>query len=269
MSDLRARFRLVPGASVDLAGLDAADTEHTGPRDEAERHTRKDAKRIAIMQEALFAERKRALLIVLQGVDTSGKDGTIKKVFSRASPKNVAVTSFGPPSKDELAHDFLWRVHAAVPRRGTIGIFNRSHYEDVLVGRVRNLAPADVVERRYGEINFFEEMLSSSTVILKFMLHISAAEQKKRLQARLDEPEKRWKFDPVDLDDRALRSEYLAAYETVFARCSSAAAPWYVIPADHKWARNRVVASIVRHTLADMALRYPSPDFDPAGIAIP
>lgn len=268
MSDLREHYVLTPGATLDLDALDPADTTHVGDRQEASHRLKKDAKRIGALAQMLFADRRRALLIVLQGVDTSGKDGTIKAVFGRTSPKNVEVTSFARPTETELAHDFLWRVHAACPRRGAIGVFNRSHYEDVLAGQVRKLAPADVIERRYGQINAFEELLSPLTVILKFMLHISSAEQKRRLQARLDQPDKRWKFDPVDLDDRALRSEYLRAYETVFARCASPAAPWYVVPADHKWARDRIVASIVRHTLQGMDLRFPQPDFDPASITV-
>lgn len=268
MHDLRPHFVLEPGSSVDLESLDPGDTSHVGPRDVAEERLKGDAKRIARLQLALFAEGKRALLVILQGVDTSGKDGTIRGVFARTSPKGAVVTSFAKPSEEELAHDFLWRVHCACPRRGTIGIFNRSHYEDVLVGRVRKLASPETIKHRYAQISAFEELIASSTTILKFMLHISADEQKKRLQSRLDQPHKLWKFDPSDLEDRALRPRYIEAYETVFARCSSAAAPWYVIPSDRKWARDAAVASIVRRTLEDMDPQYPVPEWDPAAIRI-
>ena len=266
MSDLRKHFVLEPGSSVSLDRHDPADTTHVGQRRDAERRLKHDAKRISEWQDALFAEGKRALLVILQGVDTSGKDGTIKGVFGLTNPKGIAITSFQKPSEEELAHDFLWRIHKACPRRGTIGVFNRSHYEDVLAARVRNLAPPEVIERRYAQINAFEELISSSTVVLKFMLHISAEEQRERLQARLDKPHKRWKFDWGDLEDRKLRDRYIEAYETVFARCSSPAAPWYIIPGDHKWARNAAVASIVRHTLDEMNPSYPVPDWDPASI---
>jgi PPK2 family polyphosphate:nucleotide phosphotransferase len=199
-------------------------------------------------------------MVVLQGIDTAGKDGTIKHVFKEVGPLGVAVTAFRQPSEEELAHDFLWRVHAAAPRRGFIGIFNRSHYEDVLVGRVRKLAPATEIEARYSHINAFEKLLSENgTTILKFMLHISKKEQGERLQERLDKPKHRWKFDPADLDDRRLWNEYAAAYEIMLDRCSTTWAPWHVIPSDHKWARNAAIASIVRQTLEQMDPRYPEP----------
>jgi PPK2 family polyphosphate:nucleotide phosphotransferase len=266
--DLHKRLLVKPGSPVDLGKFDPADTMHVGDKDQAKHQLEVDAEAIDMLQDRLYAEGQRALLIVLQGMDTSGKDGTVRAVFGRTGPMGISVTSFKKPSEVELAHDFLWRVHRACPQRGTIGIFNRSHYEDVLAGRVRGLATPDVIEHRYAQIVAFEDMISSSTVILKFMLHISADEQKERLQERLDDPRKRWKFDPGDLADRKLRAEYLEAYETVFARCSSAAAPWYVIPADRKWARNAAVASIVRHTLDDMAPAIPVPDWDPDDIRI-
>ena len=174
------------------------------------------------------------------------------------------VTAFRQPSEEERARDFLWRVHHACPPRGTIGIFNRSHYEDVLVVKVRQLAPAAAIEARYEQINAFEKMLvENGTTILKFKLHISKEEQGERLQARLDDPSKRWKFRPDDLEDRLLWDDFLAAYETVLGRCSTEWAPWYVVPADRKWVRNAAIAAIVRRTLADMAPRYPVPDWDP------
>ena len=230
----------------------------------AEEQSKDDGKAINELQDKLYAEGKRALLVVLQGTDTAGKDGTIRHVFNETGPLGVTVTAFRRPSEEELAHDFLWRAHLACPRRGSIGIFNRSHYEDVLVGRVRKLAPAEAIEARYDQINDFERMLTENgTTILKFMLHISKEEQGERLQDRLDEPESRWKFNPGDLEDRKLWDEYQAAYEIMLDRCSTAQAPWHVIPADRKWARNAAVAAIVRETLEAMDPQYPRPDWDP------
>jgi PPK2 family polyphosphate:nucleotide phosphotransferase len=261
---LAERFRVEPGSGVVLAGRDPADASAFPGRGEAEAQSKADAKAINEWQNKLFAEGKRALLVVLQGTDTSGKDGTIRHVFNETGPLGVTVTSFRRPSEEELAHDFLWRVHLACPRRGCIGIFNRSHYEDVLVGRVRKLAPAEEIERRYDQINAFERMLTGNgTTILKFMLHISRKEQGERLQARLDEPKSRWKFDPRDLDDRKLWNDYQAAYEIMLDRCSTPWAPWHVVPADRKWARNAAIAAIVRETLEAMSPQYPVPAWDP------
>lgn len=254
---------------VDLSAYDPADTSLAGGDKEAAKlRLQEDAEAIDALQDRLFAQRERALLVILQGMDTSGKDGTIRAVFNTTGPSGVSVTAFSRPSPEELAHDFLWRVHLACPRRGTIGIFNRSHYEDVLVGRVRSLATPELVERRYGQINAFEDLISSSTHVLKIMLHISKAEQRERLQARLDDPAKHWKFDPADLEDRAMWDEYMAAYETVLARCASEAAPWYVVPADRKWARNAIVAALVRRTLEQMDPRYPKVTWDAAAFSI-
>jgi PPK2 family polyphosphate:nucleotide phosphotransferase len=265
----RKIWRIAPGASMRLAEIDPSDTAGLPDKDEAKERLAEDSERIDELQDILFAERERSLLIVLQGMDTSGKDGTVKAVFRATGPLGVAVTAFAKPSEEELAHDFLWRVHAACPRRGTIGIFNRSHYEDVLVGRVRKLAPPDVIERRYDDINAFERVLvDSGTTILKFMLHISKEEQRKRLQARLDNPAKRWKFDPGDLEDRALFDRYMDAYERVIERCSTDDAPWHVIPSDHKWARNAAVAAVIRRTLEDMDPRYPEVAWDPADYTV-
>jgi PPK2 family polyphosphate:nucleotide phosphotransferase len=261
---LAERFRIEPGKRVELGKRDPADAAAFPDRGEAEVQSKADARAINEWQDKLFAEGRRALLVVLQGTDTAGKDGTIRHVFNETGPLGVTVTSFRRPSEEELAHDFLWRVHQACPRRGCIGIFNRSHYEDVLVGRVRKLAPAEEIERRYDQINAFERMLTENgTTILKFMLHISKKEQGQRLQARLDEPKSRWKFDPHDLDDRKLWSEYQAAYEIMLNRCSTPWAPWHVIPADRKWARNAAIAAIVRETLERMDPQYPKPAWDP------
>ena len=227
---LTERFRIEPGTRAGLAARDPADASALPDRDEAEAQRKADAKAIDEWQDKLYAERKRALLVVLQGTDTAGKDGTIRNAFNETGPLGVTVTAFRRPSEEELAHDFLWRAHRACPRRGYIGIFNRSHYEDVLVGRVRALAPADEIERRYDQINAFERMLTENgTTVLKFMLHISRKEQGERLQDRLDEAKSRWKFDPGDLDDRKLWDEYQAAYEVMLHRCSTPWAPWYVM----------------------------------------
>ncbi len=261
---LADRFRIEPGTHVKLAKHDPDDTSAFPDRDAAEVQSKADAKIINEWQDRLYAEGRRALLVLLLGTDTSGKDGTIRDVFNDTGPLGVTVTAFRRPSEEELAHDFLWRAHLACPRHGFIGIFNRSHYEDVLVGRVRKLAPADAIERRYDQINAFEKMLSENgTTILKFMLHISRKEQGKQLKQRLDEPEKRWKFDPSDLDDRKLWPQFQAAYETMLTRCSTPWAPWHVIPADRKWARNAAIAAIVRESLEAMAPQYPKVDWDP------
>ena len=266
---LATRFRLGAGKRAHLARRDPADASAFPDRKAAEEQSRKDGEVINELQDRLFAEGRRALLVVLQGIDTAGKDGTIRHVFNATGPIGVIVTPFRRPSEEELAHDFLWRAHIACPRRGTIGIFNRSHYEDVLVGRVRKLAPAEEIEARYGQINDFERLLTENgTTVLKFMLHISKKEQAGRLQDRLDEPNSRWKFNPADLEDRKLWDKYQAAYEIMLQRCSTAHAPWYVIPADRKWARNAAVAAIVRETLEAMDPQYPKPDWNPKDFKI-
>ncbi len=264
-----SKFVVADGRKFKLKSRDPADSSASVDKASAEKQTKADAKTIDQWQDKLFAEGKRALLVVLQGMDTSGKDSTIRAVFNTAGPIGVTVSPFGEPSKIELAHDYLWRVHAAAPRRGTIGIFNRSHYEDVLVVKVKGFAPAADVERRYDQINGFEKLLvENGTTILKFMLHISKEEQGKRLQERLDELQSRWKFNPRDLDDRAIWNDYQAAYETAVARCSTDWAPWFVIPSDRKWARNAAISGIVRETLEAMAPDYPNQDLDPSAYKI-
>lgn len=261
-NDLDASISVKPGAK---AGLHKRDTvcDHLFPDKAAgEEQLKEDGRAIDALQDRLWAERKRALLVVLQGIDTSGKDGTVRGVFNRCGPLGVAVTPFGRPSEEELAHDYLWRVHMAAPKKGMIGVFNRSHYEDVLVVKVRGLAPADVVEQRYEQINAFEKHLTENGVtVLKFMLHISKDEQRERLQQRLEDPTKHWKFNPGDLEDRALWDDYTAAYETMLARCSTEHAPWRVVPADKKWRRNVIIASVVRRTLEAMDPQYPTVDW--------
>ena len=264
-----ARFRIEPGKRAHLGRLDPADVEAFPDRKAAEEQSEKDGAAIDKLQDRLYAEGKRAVLVVLQGIDTAGKDGTIKHVFKETGALGVVVTSFKKPSEEELAHDFLWRAHIAAPRRGFIGIFNRSHYEDVLVGRVRKLAPEDEIKKRYDQINAFEKILvENGTTVLKFMLHISKKEQLERLQARLDEPQSRWKFNPSDLDDRKLWDKFSAAYEIMLDKCSTAWAPWHVIPADRKWARNAAIAAIVRETLEDMNPQYPKAAWDPKSFVI-
>jgi PPK2 family polyphosphate:nucleotide phosphotransferase len=210
------------------------------------------------LQERLYADQRYAVLVVLQGRDTSGKDGTIKHVFDACDPQGCVVTSFRAPTEHELAHDFLWRVHAAVPPRGAIGIFNRSHYEDVLVVRVHKLVPESVWSRRYDQINEFERMLvENNVVVLKFFLHISREEQAERLKARLEDPTKNWKFRADDLKDRALWDEYTDAYRDALARCSTDWAPWYLVPANHKPTRNLLITETINERLRALKLDFP------------
>ena len=264
-----ATFRLKPGKRVQLDKYDPADTSSFPEREAAESQVRADSAAIDALQDRLYAEGRRSLLVVLQGIDTSGKDGTVRSVFAETGPLGVSVTPFGVPTKEESAHDVLWRVHAACPKHGTIGIFNRSHYEDVLVARVRKFVPAATIDARYEAINAFEKMLTQNgTTILKFMLHISKKKQKKRLQERLDDPHKHWKFNPHDLEDRKLWDEYQEAYALMLQRCSTAWAPWHVIPANHKWARDAAIAAIVRETLERMDPRYPTVDWDPSDFTV-
>ncbi|MCZ8314765.1 polyphosphate kinase 2 family protein [Phreatobacter sp.] len=258
-----------PGAKVDLGDIDPRKVDFLGGEETVRERLTEDITAIDALQDRLYAEGKRALLVVLQGTDTSGKDGTIRGVFNATGPLGVSVTAFKKPSEEELAHDFLWRVHLAAPRRGTIGIFNRSQYEDVLIGRVRKLAPKEVIEQRYEQINDFERILAENgTVILKFMLHISRKEQAERLQERLDDKTKNWKFNAGDLEDRKLWDEYQKAYETALSRCSTEHAPWHVVPADRKWARNAIIAAIVRDTLEAMDPQYPKLPWKPSDFRI-
>jgi PPK2 family polyphosphate:nucleotide phosphotransferase len=215
------------------------------------------------LQDILYAEHKHKILIVLQGMDTSGKDGTIKHVFRGVNPQGVRIANFKVPTEIELDHDYLWRVHKQVPKKGEIVIFNRSHYEDVLVVRVHELVPKNIWSKRYSQINSFEKLLSDEgTIILKFFLHIDLDEQKERLQARLDDPNKHWKFSKGDLDERKLWPEYIKAYEDMLAKTSTRIAPWYVIPSNRKWYRNLVIGSILVETLKNLDMGYPEPEED-------
>ena len=248
------------GQTIKLSKIDPNDTGKIKSKKEAKDLLAQNIERMAELQNILYAEGKHALLIVLQAMDAGGKDGTIRSIMSGVNPQGVQVTSFKKPTLEELAHDFLWRVHQVVPARSMIGIFNRSHYEDVLVVRVHNLVPPDVWQTRYDHINNFEHLLADSGVtILKFYLHISKEEQKERLQARLDQPHKRWKFNPGDLDERKLWNDYMQAYEVALSRCSNKAAPWYIVPANKKWYRNLIISETIVKTLESLNMQYPAP----------
>lgn len=269
-SQFSKKFTVEGGKAVSLAKINPRDDSLFDGKERAKAQIKADAEAINVLQDKLYAEGERSLLVILQGTDCSGKDGTVREVFNTCGPIGVDVTPFKVPSVEERAHDYLWRVHKACPRRGFIGIFNRSHYEDVLVVKVKKLAKPEAIERRYEEINHFEKMLTDNgTRILKFMLHISKEEQAERLKERVNDPTKQWKFNPSDLDDRKLWNDYMAAYETALKRCSTAYAPWHVIPADRNWARNAAISRIVRETLEDMAPKYPPPDgWDPKSVVV-
>jgi PPK2 family polyphosphate:nucleotide phosphotransferase len=261
--------RLEPGVPVRLDDLttkgkkfyedkEAAQVEFKGLRDE-----------LIELQERLYAEDKHSLLVVFQAMDAGGKDGTIRNVFKGVNPQGVQVTSFKAPTSEDLAHDFLWRIHKAVPGRGKIGVFNRSHYEDVLVVRVDNLAPEAVWRPRYEQINQFEKLLTESgTTILKFYLHISQEEQKERFQARVDDASKHWKFSFGDLEKRKQWADYLVAYEAMLNQTSTEWAPWYVIPADQKWYRNLAVMRAIVQALLGLDPQFPQAEEDVSGVVI-
>ncbi len=257
MTDLRAELRVRPGRRVRLARLDHGAT-YGWDKARAESELDKQLDRLADLQDRFWAEAKRAVLVVLQGIDAAGKDGTINKVMEAFNPQGCPVTSFKQPSSEELAHDYLWRVHQRVPRKGEIAIFNRSHYEDVLVVRVHDLVPRKVWSKRYDQINAFENMLSESgTTIVKFFLSIDRDEQRERFQARYDDPTKRWKFAMGDLAERSRWDDYQAAFDEARSKTSTDVAPWYVIPANRKWFRNLAVATILAETIAATRPVYP------------
>jgi PPK2 family polyphosphate:nucleotide phosphotransferase len=258
------RYRVEPGAAVDLASLPTRDTQGFD-RDAARKIYKRNLKAMDKQQEQLYAESRQSLLLVLQAMDTAGKDSTIRKVAGSLNPQGCLVTGFKKPTATELAHDFLWRIHQHAPRRGHIGIFNRSHYEDVLVVRVHGLVSPEAVERRYDRINEFERLLADDgTRIIKIMLHVSKEYQLVRLRNRLRNPEKHWKFNPADIKERALWDDYMGAYEIALKRCSTDYAPWYVVPAETRWFRDALVSQLMVDTLHDMNPRFPPPDFDPA-----
>lgn len=238
-------------------------TPGVGGKEEAETQAAQDADALAELQERLWAERTRAVLLVLQGMDTSGKGGVIKHVGGAFNPQGCHITSFKAPTDEERAHDFLWRIRRALPTFGYVGIFDRSHYEDVLVVRVHSMVPQEVWSGRYELINRFEEeLVASGTTVVKCLLHISYDEQRERLLARLEEPDKRWKFREGDIDERRLWPAYQEAYADAVRRCSSESGPWYVIPADRKWYRNWAIGRIMVETLEEMDPRYPDTDLD-------
>jgi PPK2 family polyphosphate:nucleotide phosphotransferase len=256
------------GPDLDVAAVDSRSTPgFDGDKPAGEAALAELAEPLAAAQEQLFAEGvtggTRSLLVVLQGMDTSGKDGTIRKVVGMVDPQGVRITAFKRPTAEELAHDFLWRIRKRLPEPGLIGVFNRSHYEDVLIVRVHDLVPREAWERRYDAINAFEAELSSAgTKVVKVFLHISKADQKERLLARLDDPSKHWKFDEADLDERRHWGAYQEAYTAILTRCNPDAAPWYVVPAGRKWYRNWAVATLLHEALAEMKPRWPDPGLD-------
>ena len=263
-------FQVSNPKSFRLADCDPRDKCGLDDKDMVKAQTAEDSVKIDALQNCLYAEGKRALLVILQGIDCSGKDGTVKAVFNSSGPIGVQIASFKAPVAEELAHDYLWRIHRMVPPKGYIGVFNRSHYEDVLVVKVKGYASPEAIERRYEEINQFEKTLVQNGVtVLKFMLNISKEEQAMRLRERVSDPAKRWKFNPADLEDRKRWDEFMAAYDIALTRCSTGHAPWHVIPADRNWVRNYVAGRIVREKLEEMNPQFPVPkDWDPAKIEI-
>jgi PPK2 family polyphosphate:nucleotide phosphotransferase len=258
--DLSKHCIVKPGAKVKLADWNPGDTFGVGKDAKA---LQKNLERLRELQHLLYADRRNALLIVLQALDAGGKDGAIRHVMSGVNPQGCQVTSFKAPTAVERSHDFLWRIHAATPAKGNIGIFNRSQYEDVLIVRVHNLDPKEVWSKRYRQINDFEQLLAESGVtILKFFLHISKEEQKRRFEKRMSDRTRNWKLSLPDFEERKHWDEYMQAYEDALEKCSTACAPWYIVPADHKWFRNHVLAELTVRALDNMKLKYPAPSVD-------
>jgi PPK2 family polyphosphate:nucleotide phosphotransferase len=254
---------------VRLTEADAART-FGWEREAAEAALAENCERLGKLQYKQYADGRFALLVVLQAMDAGGKDGTIRHVFTAIDPQDCHVASFKAPTSEELRHDFLWRVHHHAPRRGEVGVFTRSHYEDVLLARVKKLVPTAQLNERYAQINDFERMLSENgTRVVKVFLHISRKEQRKRFEERLTRADEHWKFNPADLEERRNWAAYQRAYETALSRCSTAHAPWYAVPADRKWFRNFAVSQIVRQALESMPLRFPRPSLDPGKVRIP
>lgn len=264
-----SQFIVRPKGEFKLADCDPSSTAGLKNDRDTKKRLKRNTDRLSDLQYLLYAENSRALLIVLQAMDAGGKDGTIRHVMSGVNPQGCHVTSFKVPSAEEAAHDFLWRIHNAAPAAGQIGIFNRSHYEDVLVVRVHNLVPKSLWSKRYRQINAFEKLLADNGVhILKFFLHISKDEQKKRFLERLNNPRKNWKVNPADFDERRWWDDYMQAYETALRRCSSKHAPWFVIPSDKKWFRNLAISDIVVDTLEALDMKFPPPPENLSQISI-
>jgi PPK2 family polyphosphate:nucleotide phosphotransferase len=265
------RYWVKPGSKVDLSKVDSGEKSlFSGVnKGDSDPQFRKLQNQLQDLQKILYAQNKHRVLVVMQAMDTGGKDGCIKHVFSHIDPQGIHVRSFKNPSEEELSYDFLWRVHARVPHRGQLVIFNRSHYEDIIAVRVKKLFPEEVWKRRQRHVIDFERMLSEEgTTIVKIFLHISKEEQKRRLEARLENPAKHWKFNPDDLADRARWDEFMTAYEEVIAKTSTHFAPWFVVPADRKWYRNLCVARIMLDTLKGLDMQLPGIDWDPKGVRI-
>jgi PPK2 family polyphosphate:nucleotide phosphotransferase len=257
------RFRVAPGSKVKLKEIDPGFKGHHENRKGAAKEIEQDRKKLRELQELLYADGRYSLLICLQGMDTAGKDGTISHILGAMNPQGCRVVGFRQPTAEELAHDFLWRIHRAVPARGEVAIFNRSQYEDVLVVRVHNLVAQAVWSRRYDQINAFErELAGANTHILKFYLHISKEEQLTRFKERLDDQAKQWKISESDYKERTFWDDYTMAYEEALSRCSTGEAPWYVIPSDHKWFRNLAIARIVVEYLESLDMQFPAPSVD-------
>lgn len=257
-----------PGKKIRLSKIDPGETCGMTKEESLER-VEKLREKLLRWQEVFYAEHRRSLLIIFQAMDTGGKDGSVKNLCAGLDPGGLHITSFKAPTPEELDHDFLWRIHHATPAKGMIGIWNRSHYEDVLVARVHKLVAKKVWKARYDQINRFEENLhEDGTTILKFMLHISKEEQSRRLQARLDDPEKKWKFNPADLKDRARWDDYQDAYEDAINCCTTDYAPWHIVPADHKWARNLAIIEAVVRAFKKMKPHFPKLTFDPKDVNI-
>ena len=264
------QYRVKPGDKVNLSGWDPSDKgDFEGGKKEGRAAVAALNEKLEALQELLYAEGKHKVLIVLQAMDTGGKDGTIRRVFEGVNPQGVRVASFKVPTKEELAHDYLWRVHQETPGNGQMVIFNRSHYEDVLVVRVHKLVPPEVWKKRFDQISQFERLLAENgTTILKFYLHIDLDEQKERLQARLNEPDKNWKFSLGDLEERKLWPDYMAAYEDVLSKTSTEYAPWYIVPANRKWYRDLVISSVLVETLEELKMKFPEPEDNLDGVVI-
>jgi len=262
-------YRVEPGNKVKLSHWPTDDTGKFKDKAESKPVVKKNLQKLKQLQELFYAQGTHGLLIVLQAMDAGGKDGAISHVFSGVNPQGCQVTSFKIPSTEEKAHAFLWRYHMATPRRGMIGIFNRSHYESVLVERVHNLTPEKIWSKRYDEINHFEQMMTAEGyIILKFFLHISKHEQKRRLQARLDDPAKNWKLSPSDVAERQYWDQYTKAYEEAMEKCSTDYAPWYVVPADNKWFRNWVLSDTIVRAMGALDLKFPKADPEIKGLKI-
>lgn len=258
-----------PGSKIDLSDVPTRVEQDKHNKSSAKKQIEENAAEMADLARCLYAENKRSILLVLQGMDTAGKDGTIRAVMRGLNPRSCQVHSFKKPSEEELDHDFLWRIHKCAPRKGNIGIFNRSHYEDVLVVRVHELVPKNAWQKRYEMINEFEKLLADNgTVVVKCYLHVSKEEQRERLQARIDEPRSRWKFNPGDIAERKLWDKYQEAYTDALEKCNTKHAPWYIVPSDQKWYRNLVVSNLVHDTMKELNPKYPTVKEDFSDIKI-